>query len=147
VSKTCRECVAGFGHTSSLWFHFEGNQMVGYTIETPEGHESLPPDHWFEQQMLIIRTTPKHLQKGNDILPYLTFTAGERAVRAMRDYNVYELALAFTSHYGWQLINGAKILPAYGELAKVYAGVYSVYLFHSESERKSACAQVLAAQA
>lgn len=121
--------------------------MIGYTIETPESHEFLPPDHWFEQQMLILRTTPKHLQRGTDILPYLTFMAGERAVRAMRDYNVYELATAFTSHYGWQLINGAKILPAHGELAKVYAGVYSVYLFHTPAEREAAFKQVSAVQA
>ncbi len=51
---------------------------------------------------------------------------------------MYELALAFTSHYGWQLINGAKILPDYGELAKVYAGIYSVYLFRSRQEKEAA---------
>jgi len=134
----CKECVAGFGHTSSLWFHFAGNEMAGYTIESPTGHESFPPDIWFEQHMLILRLTPKHVQKSRDVLPYLTFVAGERAVQAMRDYNVYELAIAFTSHYGWQLINGAKILTTYGELAKVYAGVYAVYLFRSQPERDAA---------
>ena len=136
----CKECVAGFGHTSSLWFHFVGNEMAGYTIESPNGSESFPPDRWFEQQMLILRMTPKHLQKGRDVLPYMTFWAGERAVQAMRDYHVYELAIAFTSHYCWQLVNGAKILTTYGELAKVYAGVYAVYLFRSQAERDTALA-------
>lgn len=84
--------------------------------------------------MLIVRMTSKHTQKTNDVLPYLTFTAGERAVRAIRDYNVYELAIAFTSHYCWQLVNGAKILKTYGELAKVYAGIYAVYVFRSHDE-------------
>lgn len=139
-----RECVAGFGHTSSLWFLFDENQMIGYTVETPQGHESFPPDTWFEQQLLLVKTTQKHLQKTNDILCCLTFTAGPRAVRAIRDYNVYELALAFTSHYDWQLINGAKILPAYGELAKVYAGVYAVYLFHTQPERNAALSTIQA---
>ena len=138
----CKECVAGFGHTSSLWFHFEGNQMVNYTIESPRGHDTQPPDGWFQQHMMILRQTPKHLQKSRDVLPYLTFSAGERAVRAIKDYNVYELAIAFTSHYGWQLVNGAKILPTYGELAKVYAGVFAVYLFRAEKDRELALAAV-----
>lgn len=142
--QTCKECVAGYGHTSSLWFHFEENQMIGCSIETANGIEELMPDMWFVQQMLIVRTTKKHTQKSVDILPYLTFVAGERAVRAIRDYNAYELAIAFTSHYGWQLINGAKILPAYSELAKVYAGVYSVYLFRSSVERQAALKAVQA---
>ena len=134
--------MAGFGHSESLWFHFADDQMTGYTVDTLEGSELQPPDLWFEQHMLIIRTSPKHVQKSNDILPYLTFIAGSRAVEAMRDYNVYELALAFTSHYGWQLINGAKILPTYGELAKVYAGIYSVYLFRCQLERDVALKQI-----
>lgn len=142
--QACKECVAGFGHTSSLWFHFAENQMVGYTIETPRGVEALPPDIWFDQQMLIVKTTKKHVQKSIDILPYLTVVAGDRAVRAIRDYNTYELAIAFTSHYGWQLINGAKILPPYGELAKVYAGIYAVYLFRSQPEREAALKAVQA---
>lgn len=129
--------MAGFGHTSSLWFHFDQNQMIGYSIETPRGLETLPPDIWFEQQMLIVKKSRSHTQKTTDILPYLTFSAGGRAVQAMRDYNVYELALAFTSHYGWQLINGAKILPSYGELAKVYAGVYAVYLFRTPADKEA----------
>lgn len=137
---TEKECVAGFGHTSSLWFHFTGNQMAGYSIETPRGHEQLEPDEWFERHMLILRTSPKHPQKGRDVLPYLTFCAGERAVSAIKDYDVYELAIAFTSHYCWQLVNGAKILNSYGELAKVYAGMYAVYLFKSHDE----CAAALA---
>ena len=133
-----KEGVAGFGHTSSLWFHFVGDAMAGYTIESPKSCESLPPDSWFEQQMLILHMTPKHLQKSWDVLPYLTICAGDRAVKAMRDYHVYELALAFTSHYCWQLVNGAKILPAYSELAKVYAGCYAIYLFRSVAERSAA---------
>lgn len=140
----CKECVSGFGHTSSLWFHIEGNQMTGYTVETPKGVEELSPDMWFVQQMLIVRTTKKHTQKSVEVLPYLTFIAGERAVQAIRDYNTYELAIAFTSHYGWQLINGAKILPAYGELAKVYAGIFAVYLFRSTTERQAALKAVQA---
>lgn len=88
--------------------------------------------------MIIVHRHSKNTQKSNDILPYLTFMAGERAVSAMRDYNVYELAIAFTSHYGWQLINGAKILESYGELAKVYAGNCAVYLFRSSVEREAA---------
>ena len=135
--KACKECVAGFGHVASLWFHFEGNQMISYSIETPTGHETLPPDTWFVQHMLIVSTSRSHVQKTTDILPYLTFSAGARACSAIRDYNIYELALAFTSHYGWQLINGAKILPAYGELAKVYAGIYAVYLFRSQPEKEA----------
>lgn len=134
----CKECVAGFGHTTSLWFHFSGNQMAGYTIETSRGQESLSPDVWFERHMLILKMTAKHVQKTQNVLPYLTFCAGERAVSAIRDYNVYELAIAFTSHYGWQLVNGAKILPTYGELAKVYAGIYAVYLFRSHDECRAA---------
>ena len=90
--------------------------------------------------MLIVRMTPKHAQKARDVLPYLTFAAGDRAVAAIKDYNVYELAIAFTSHYCWQLVNGAKILPTYKELAKVYAGCYAVYLFKSHDE----CAEALA---
>lgn len=133
-----KECVSGFGHTSSLWFHFDETHMVGYTIETPRGVEQLAPDVWFEQQMLIVKTSKKHTQKTVEVLPYLTFTAGERAVKAIKDYNIYELALAFTSHYGWQLINGAKILPALGELAKVYADIYAVYLFLSNTDRETA---------
>jgi hypothetical protein len=74
----------------------------------------------------------------------LTFTAGDRAVQAIRDYNVYELALAFTSHYGWQLINGAKILPSYGELAKVYAGIYAVYLFYTSADMERALQKIAA---
>ena len=132
------ECVAGYSHTSSLWFSFDHDQMVYYTIETPKGVETLALDAWFGQQMLITKTTKKHPQKTYDILPYLTVVAGNRAVRAIRDYHVYELAIAFTSHYGWQLINGAKILPSYGELAKVYAGIYAVYLFHSTAELQAA---------
>jgi hypothetical protein len=104
-------------------------------METPKGQEIFPPDKWFQDQMLIVRTSKTHLQKSSDVLPVLTFTAGDRAVSAMRDYNVYELALAFTSHYGWQLVNGAKILPCLGELAKVYAGIYAVYLFKLRSEK------------
>jgi len=136
--QSCKECVAGFGHTSSLWFHFTDSQMIGYTVETPKNHESMSPDDWFEQHMLIVKTTKTHQQKSTDILPYLTFVAGQRAVQAIRDYNVYELALAFTSHYGWQVINGAKILPDYGELAKVYAGVYAIYLFRTNAEKQKA---------
>jgi hypothetical protein len=138
MTAAYKECVSGFGHTSSLWFHFAENQMVGYTIETPKGIDTLGPDAWFKQHMLIIKTSKKHLQKSIDVLPYLTFIAGERAVNAIRDYNVYELAISFTSHYGWQIINGAKILPAYGELAKVYAGTYAVYLFRAQPERDAA---------
>ena len=103
-------------------------------METPFGLESLPTDEWFEHHFLTMRMTSKHTQKSHDVIPYLTFTAGERAVRAIRDYSVYELALAFTSHYDWQLINGAKILASYGELAKVYAGMNAVYLFQSKNE-------------
>jgi hypothetical protein len=136
--QSCKECVAGFGHTSSLWLHFSESQMIGYSIETPRGHEVLPPDNWFEQHMLIIKTTKKHQQKSTDVLPYLTFVAGNRAVQAIRDYNVYELAVAFTSHYGWQIINGAKILPDYGELAKVYAGIFAVYLFKTQQDKENA---------
>lgn len=112
--------------------------MVSFITETPDGQEILPPDKWFEQQMVIIKTPRSNIQKTTDVLPYLTFIAGERAVAAIRDYNVYELAIAFTSHYGWQLINGAKILPHFGELAKVYAGVYAVYLFRRIEEKKKA---------
>ncbi len=107
-------------------------------METPSGQEIFPPDKWFQDQMLIVRTSKAHLQKSNDVLPVLTFTAGDRAVAAMRDYNVYELAIAFTSHYGWQLVNGAKILPCFCELAKVYAGIYAVYLFKASSEKEKA---------
>lgn len=139
-----KECVAGFGHTTSLWLHFSGNQLIGFSAETPGGVETLPPDNWFEQHMLIITVTRKHPQKSVDVLPYLTTVAGERAVRAIRDYNVYELALAFTSQYGWQLVNGAKILPAYGELAKVYAGLFAVYLFRTLDEKKAALATLTA---
>lgn len=138
LMQQCKECVAGFGHTSSLWLHFSESQMIGYSIETPKGHETLPPDNWFEQHMLIIKTTKKHLQKSTDVLPYLSLVAGTRAVQAIRDYNVYELAIAFTSMYGWQIINGAKILPDYGELAKVYAGIYAVYLFRSAQQKEAA---------
>lgn len=134
----CKECVAGFGHTSSLWFHFEGNQMIGYTVETPEGIENSGPDAWFEQHMLIVKTSKKHVQKSIDAFPYLTFVAGQRAVQAIRDYHIYELALAFTSQYGWQIINGAKILPPFGELAKVYAGIFAIFLFRSNVERDAA---------
>lgn len=116
--------------------------MTGYTIETTRGIETLPPDIWFKQHMLIVRMSKSHVQKNITVLPCLTFTAGERAVQAIRDYNVYELALAFTSHYGWQLINGAKILPPHGELAKVYAGIYAVYLFRSQPEREGALKQI-----
>ena len=140
----CKECVAGFGHTTSLWVHFSGNQMAGYTIETPRGQESLSPDVWFERHMLILKMTAKHVQKTQNVLPYLTFCAGARAVNAIRDYNVYELAIAFTSHYGWQLVNGAKILPTYGELAKVYAGIHAVYLFRSHDECRAALETVVA---
>ena len=140
--QACKECVSGYGHTWSLWFHFDENQMIGYTTETPRGVENHGPDTWFEQHMLIVKTTKKSLQKSADVLPYLTFSAGERAVQAIRDYNVYELALAFTAHYGWQLINGAKILPTFKELAKVYAGVYAVYLFRSHDERNVALEKV-----
>ena len=133
-----KECVAGFGHVVSVWFHFTSNQFTGCTLESPEGCERLPLDNWFQHHMLILRTTRAHAQKSVDVLPYLTFVAGDRAVRAIRDYNVYELAIAFTSHYGWQLINGAKILNAHGELAKVYAGIYAVYLFRSKTERDAA---------
>jgi len=108
--------------------------MIGYSMETPTGVESQPPDSWLQQHMVILKTMPSHTQKSRDVLPYLTFSSGERAVRAMRDYNVYELAIAFTSHYGWQLVNGAKILSPRGELAKVYAGVFAVYLFRSHAE-------------
>lgn len=97
--------------------------------------------------MLITKVSKKDTQKSNDVLPYLTFTAGTRAVVAIRDYNVYELALAFTSHYGWQLINGAKILPDHKELAKVYAGVYAVYLFRSEPEKQTAVQKMFSAEA
>lgn len=133
-----KECVAGHGHTSSLWFHFTDSQMVGYTIETPASIETFPPDNWFDQHMLVVKTTKKHVQKSTEVLLCLTFAAGDRAVRAVRDYNIYELALAFTSHYGWQLVNGAKMLPTMGELAKVYAGIHAVYLFRSAEERETA---------
>ena len=136
-----KECVAGYGHTTSLWFHFVENQMTGYTLETPKGCESMAPDVWFERHMLILRMMPKCGQKTNDVLPYLTFTAGDRAVQAIRDYNVYELAIAFTSHYCWQLVNGAKILKTLGELAKVYAGASAIYVFRSHDE----CAAALRA--
>lgn len=116
--------------------------MVSFITETPQGQQVLPPDRWFQEQMVIIKTTKTHIQKSTDVLQYLTFVAGDRAVRAIRDYNVYELAIAFTSHYGWQLINGAKILPHFGELAKVYAGVYAVYLFRSKDERGKALEQL-----
>ena len=139
-----KECVAGFGHTSSLRFHFDGNALIGYTIETPRSSETLPPDDWFKQHMLAIKTSKSHVQKSATVLPYLTFTAGDRAVQAIRDYNVYELALAFTSHYGWQLINGAKILPSYGELAKVYAGIYAVYLFYTSADMERALPKIAA---
>jgi len=112
--------------------------MVGYVIETPNGAEVFPPDIWSEQHMFITKTTTKHVQKRDDVLPYLAHVAGTRAVQAIRDYNVYELAIAFTNNYSWQLINGAKILPDYGELAKVYAGVYAVYLFKSQADRDAA---------
>jgi hypothetical protein len=133
-----KECLAGFGSTTSLWFHFMDGQMVGYSLEEPNRVETFPPDTWFDQHMLMLGTSKKSTQKSNDVLPYLTYTAGERAVRALRDYHVYELAIAFTSHYSWQLVNGAKILPALGELAKVYAGQCAVYLFRSEAERRAA---------
>ena len=141
MSVVTKECVAGFGHTSSLWFHFEGSEMINYSIETARGHENLAPDAWFQRHMMILRLTPKHAQKGRDVLPYLTFIAGDRAVVAIKDYNVYELAIAFTSHYCWQLVNGAKILTSYGELAKVYAGPYAVYLFKSHDECSAALAK------
>lgn len=127
------QCVAGFGHVYSLWFHFVGTEMVGYTIETPMGRKTMPTDVWFQQHMLIVRTTRKHPPKQDDVLPYLSHVAGTRAVQAISDYNVYELAIAFTAMHSWQLINGAKLLPDYGELAKVYAGVNAVYLFKNEA--------------
>lgn len=112
--------------------------MIGYSIETPRAHENLEPDVWFERHMLILKKTPKHMQKGNDVLRYMTFTAGDKAVSAIKDYNIYELAIAFTSQYCWQLVNGAKILESYGELAKVYAGQYAVFLFKSHAECEAA---------
>ena len=129
------ECVAGFGHLRSLWFLFDNNQMVGYVVETPEGRETYQPDMWSEQHFIILKTTSKHPPQREDVLPYLSQVAGNRAVQAIKDYNVYELALAFATNYSWQLINGAKILPDYGELAKVYAGIYSVYIFKTKEAR------------
>lgn len=110
--------------------------MVGYSIFTPDGPETHELDEWFSRHMATVRVTKKHLQASTDIFPYLTVVAGSRAVQAVRDYSVYDLAIAFTSHYGWQLINGAKILPAYGELAKVYCGMNAVYLFRKNEDRE-----------
>lgn len=142
MSHAYKECVSGFGYTSSLWFHFIANEMVGYTIETPTGVETLTPDAWFEQHLLIFKVHSRSTQKSTDVLPYLSCAAGLRAVQAVRDYNAYELAIAFTSHYAWQLINGAKILQSFGELAKVYAGTCAVYLFKSQADREAAILKI-----
>lgn len=120
--------------------------MISCLMETPKGQDIFPPDRWFQDQMVIVKTSKLHLQKSNDVLPVMTFMAGDRAVQAMRDYNVYELAIAFTSHYGWQLVNGAKILPFFGELAKVYAGIYAVYLFKTTPEKDSALKKIRSGQ-
>jgi len=136
MQLTSTECVAGHGHTTGLWFKFHGDTLVGYCLLTSEGTEVHQIDEWFIQHMATIKVTRKHLQASTDVLPYLTFVAGDRAVKAVRDYNVYDLAIAFTSHYGWQLINGAKILPTYGELAKVYCGMFAVYLFKTNEDRE-----------
>ena len=60
--------------------------MTGYSIETPKGHETLPPDVWFVQHMLIVKTSKSHLQKSSDVLPYLTFTA---LLMAGLDYSIH----------------------------------------------------------
>lgn len=126
------ECVAGFGHLNSLWFAMDAGGLTGVVIENNGEQEAVNANDWLKPRVLVFKTTPAHPQKREDVLRCLATTAGTRAVQAVRDYNVYELALAFTSNYSWQLINGAKILPDFGELAKVYAGQWSIYLFKSE---------------
>jgi hypothetical protein len=133
-----KECVSGFGNTTSLWFHLVSCQLNAYTIETPQGFETVPANEWFDQHLLILQRTRQDVQKSTNHFLYLTFSVGQRAVDAVRDCSIFGLALAFTSHHAWQLVNGAKILPFYGELAKIYAGFNAVYLFQSEMEKNNA---------
>lgn len=137
-----KECVAGYGHTSSLWFWFADDKLNGYAIETPSASETNTIDGWIDQHLLVIKKHHSHIQRDVGVLPCLTISAGTRAVQAIRDYNMYELALAFTAHYSWQLINGAKILPSYTELAKVYAGIYAMYLFKTPAELEKTAKQL-----
>ena len=137
------ECVAGYGHLQSLWLQFAEQRLIACFTDTPEGVEAVQVDNWLVPCVMVTKVPRKNVAPRDDVLPYLSKIAGARAVCAARDCNVYELALALTANYSWQLINGAKILPDYSELAKVYAGAHVIYLFKTQALRDAA-AKVLA---
>lgn len=134
-----KACVAGYTSNNSLWIYIIDEKIIAYSLVTKhEPEKANDKDTWLSDHMLVIKTTEFHTQKTSDKLPHLTFTTGARAINAVQDYNIYELALALTSHHAWQLVNGAKILPYYGELAKVYVGIYALFLFKTQLELKNA---------
>ena len=64
--------------------------MVSFITETPDGQQVLPPDKWFEEQMLIIKTTKTHLQKES---------SGHFATPS-RDSDRHATAGAYDGRYG-----------------------------------------------
>jgi hypothetical protein len=131
-------CVAGYGQRISLWLSIYRGQLTEATIETPKGHEHIKIEERFADLFLFEPVNPKNGPKTTKTCQYLTLTAGKKASSAIRDYAVKELAMALISHYGWQIANGAKVLPEKGELAKVYADEFAVYFFGAPMDRELA---------
>ena len=128
-------CVAGFGHTHSAWLHIRDGHVCGCRLDTPEGSEEIAITDWFKRNFLSFKVAVRDGQARVEELPLLAYAAGIRAVSAIRDFNTYELAIAMTANYSWQLVNGAKPLPDFGELAKFYAGTVAVYIYATTADR------------
>lgn len=144
--NTSKVCIAGFGQKVSVWLHIYRNRLTGCSIEEPNRHENIDSDEWFDNHFLLVPVNPKNGPKTSKVCLYLTAIAGKKAAKAIRDYSVLNLAMALISHYGWQVANGAKILPEHGALAKVYAGNFAVYVFETRITKERAQEKLLVAK-
>ena len=136
--STHKVCVAGCGQKISVWLSIYRGRLTECTIEEPKGSKHIDVDNWFGDHFLLVPVNPKSGPKTTTICPYLTLQAGKKAAAAVRSYSVTGLAMALITQYGWQIVNGAKALPEKGELAKVYAETFAVYLFGNRTARERA---------
>lgn len=142
---TCKICIAGFGQKISVWLTLTDGKVTGCIIEEPRRREHVEDDSWLADHFIIVPIKRKYGPKATTkVCQFLALQAGRHAVRGVRDYSIAALATGLTAQYGYQIANGAKILPEHGEIAKVHSGDFAVYFYETRCDKEDAAAKIKA---
>lgn len=133
-------CIAGQGCTPMVSCTVNDGKITEFAVWRKNRTTHVPVDESLSRRLVLVKAKAHAAPKNTHVCSYLTTLAARKLAHAVenltcsvREEVIYQMALALTSQYGYQIANKAKPIAEQDSLCRVYVGNYVLYVLSRDA--------------